>query len=175
MASEWARAPRGQRAHANKPCRWGDNVSLVGALGTDGLRTMMTLNGAVDADAFVAFVEHFIVPKLARVTSSSGTGAQGSQSPCRHRAGRRRTLFPAALLAGLQPHRAVLEQAQSTPPPSCCSHQRHPRRRGGVSHDCRLSSRRPRLVHLHRLSTSTGLITALTGGSPHDGRPRRRA
>lgn len=64
MAREWARAPRGQRAHAHKPCRWGDNVSLVGALASDGLRTMMTINGAVDADAFVAFVEHFLVPTL---------------------------------------------------------------------------------------------------------------
>jgi transposase len=39
-------------------------VSLVGALGSDGLRTLMTINGAVDGDAFVAFVEHFLVPNL---------------------------------------------------------------------------------------------------------------
>lgn len=64
MAREYARAPRGDRAHGAKPARWGNNVSLVGALGLDGLRTLMTLEGAVDGEAFVGFVQHFLVPKL---------------------------------------------------------------------------------------------------------------
>jgi len=64
MAREWARAPRGKRAHGAKPCRWGDNVSLVGALGLGGIRTLMTLDGAADGEAFVAFTETFLVPQL---------------------------------------------------------------------------------------------------------------
>jgi transposase len=64
MARQYARAPRGQRAHAAVPSRWGDNISLVGALGLAGLRTLMMLEGAIDGLAFVAFVRHFLVPQL---------------------------------------------------------------------------------------------------------------
>jgi len=64
MARDYARAPRGQRAHGDKPQRWGNNISLVGALGLGGLRTLMTLEGAVDGVAFVGFVQHFLVPQL---------------------------------------------------------------------------------------------------------------
>jgi transposase len=64
MAREYARSPIGERAHDDKPSGWGKNVSLVGAIGLGGLRTMMTLDGAVDGTAFLAFVEHFLVPTL---------------------------------------------------------------------------------------------------------------
>jgi transposase len=64
MAREYARSPIGERAQDDQPARWGDNVSLVGAIGVCGLRTLMTLNGAVDGEAFLAFVEHFLVPCL---------------------------------------------------------------------------------------------------------------
>ena len=64
MARDYARAPVGERAEDHVPSRWGDNVSLVGAIGLCGLRTLMTLNGPVDGEAFLAFVEHFLVPEL---------------------------------------------------------------------------------------------------------------
>lgn len=64
MSREYARAPVGERAQDDQPARWGDNVSLVGAIGICGLRTLMTLEGAVDGDAFLAFVQHFLVPQL---------------------------------------------------------------------------------------------------------------
>lgn len=64
MAREYARAPIGERAEDDQPARWGDNVSLVGAIGLCGLRTLMTLDGAVDGDAFLAFVQYFLVPQL---------------------------------------------------------------------------------------------------------------
>lgn len=64
MAREYGRALRGERVHAHKPCRWGDNVSLVGALGLGGLRTLMTIDGAVDAEIFLAFVRNFLIPQL---------------------------------------------------------------------------------------------------------------
>jgi transposase len=64
MKREYARAPIGERAEDHKPASWGDNVSLVGAIGICGLRTLMTLNGALDGESFLAFVEHFLVPEL---------------------------------------------------------------------------------------------------------------
>ena len=64
MAREYGRAPAGQRVHGDKPYNHGKNVSLVGALGLDGIRTVMTLDGAVDGVAFVVFVEKFLAPHL---------------------------------------------------------------------------------------------------------------
>jgi len=64
MAREYARAPIGERAEDDKPSSYGDNVSIVGAMGLAGLRTLMTLNGAVDGDAFLGFVKQFLAPTL---------------------------------------------------------------------------------------------------------------
>ncbi len=64
MARQYGRAPAGERVEDDKPYNHGENVSLVGALGRGGLRTLMTLGGAVDGDAFVAFVRGFLVPTL---------------------------------------------------------------------------------------------------------------
>lgn len=64
MAREYGRAPSGERVEDDKPYNHGENVSLVGALGLSGLRTLMTLGGAIDGVAFVAFVRIFLVPML---------------------------------------------------------------------------------------------------------------
>ena len=49
MAREYGRAPSGERVEDDKPYNHGENVSLVGALGLGGLRTLMTLGGAPEA------------------------------------------------------------------------------------------------------------------------------
>jgi transposase len=64
MAREYGWAPQGQRAHDDRPFGWGNNVSMVGALGLTGLRTLMTLDGAVDGASFVSFASHFLAPQL---------------------------------------------------------------------------------------------------------------
>ena len=62
----YGRAPSGQRVHGDKPYNHGDNVSMVGALGFTGLLTLMTMSGAIDGTAFVAFVRCFLAPLLRR-------------------------------------------------------------------------------------------------------------
>lgn len=64
MARKYGWAPSEKRAYGHVPRNWGDNVSLMGALALDGLRTLGTLNGSVDGEAFGAWVEHFLAPKL---------------------------------------------------------------------------------------------------------------
>jgi len=64
MARSHGRAPAGERVHDDKPYSYGENVSLVGALGLGGLRTMMTLGGAVDGAAYLAFIRQCLVPTL---------------------------------------------------------------------------------------------------------------
>ncbi len=62
----FARASRGERACGKAPRNWGKNVSLVCAIDASGVKPSMSVEGAVDARAFEAYVEHFLVPKLRR-------------------------------------------------------------------------------------------------------------
>ena len=66
MTRLYGRGPSGQRVHDDKPYNHGENVSMVGALGVRGLRTMMTLGGAMDGLAFLIFVRSFLVKTLRR-------------------------------------------------------------------------------------------------------------
>ena len=52
----YARSPRGKRARGNRPQKRGQNVSLIGALGLDGLITQVSLLGATDGLGFEAFI-----------------------------------------------------------------------------------------------------------------------
>lgn len=60
----YARSPRGKRARGNRPQKRGQNVSLIGALGLDGLITQVSLLGATDGLGFEAFIAQRLVPKL---------------------------------------------------------------------------------------------------------------
>ncbi len=56
-------SPRGQDAFLTRPFR-SERVSVIGALGWDGVRTAVCLEGTVDGDAFLAFLEQSLVPTL---------------------------------------------------------------------------------------------------------------
>jgi transposase len=59
-----ARAPRGQRAHGKAPGgRW-QRLTLIGALALDGLCAAMTVAGATDTAAFLAFITQVLIPAL---------------------------------------------------------------------------------------------------------------
>ena len=70
MTPRYARSPLvGQRAEGHAPFQSGLNLSVVGlsvvgSLNTHGLETLITLPGAVDGAAFLAYVEHCLVPVL---------------------------------------------------------------------------------------------------------------
>ncbi|MCA1669583.1 MAG: IS630 family transposase [Thermomicrobia bacterium] len=64
MTPRYSRAPRGQRAVGSAPRNHGKNTTLVAALTLNGVGAAMTLEGAMDADAFVAYVENVLVPTL---------------------------------------------------------------------------------------------------------------
>jgi transposase len=66
MTPRTSRAPRGQRAYGAAPRNHGKNTTLIAALGATGMGATMTLEGAADADAFVAYLTHFLVPTLVR-------------------------------------------------------------------------------------------------------------
>ena len=53
----YARAEGGQRARQGVPLHGGPNVTLVAALGPDGLHAAMTVSGAVNGDMFAAYLD----------------------------------------------------------------------------------------------------------------------
>jgi transposase len=65
MTPRYARAPRGQRAHGRVPHNWGDNITLVATLTPTGPGPAMTLAGALDGPAFLAYVRELLLPTLA--------------------------------------------------------------------------------------------------------------
>lgn len=64
MARAYAWAPRGQRAHATKPRNRGQALTLIGAMGVNGLMATMTVDGGTDGEVFRCYVEQVLVPHL---------------------------------------------------------------------------------------------------------------
>jgi transposase len=66
MTPDYAWGQRSLRVHDVVPRNRGTVTTMIGALALDGLRCMMTIEGATDTDVFDAYVEHFLVPSLKR-------------------------------------------------------------------------------------------------------------
>ncbi len=63
MARAHGWAPRGEPAFIERPIR-GRRLSLIGALGFDGLRAVMSLEGTVDGDVFLIYLRDVLAPEL---------------------------------------------------------------------------------------------------------------
>ena len=63
MTPAYARAPRGERAVGSAPASW-ESVTVIAALGLDGVRAPLAFPGATDTAAFQSYVEQVLVPEL---------------------------------------------------------------------------------------------------------------
>jgi transposase len=63
MSPTQAWAPRGERAFSSVPTSWA-TVSVIAALGLDGVRAPLAFPGATDAAAFQTYVNSVLVPEL---------------------------------------------------------------------------------------------------------------
>ncbi len=61
-----ARAPRGERVSESVPHNYGPQTSVIGTLSLSGVAAVMTVEGAVDTDAFNAYVERVLGPTIRR-------------------------------------------------------------------------------------------------------------
>ena len=61
----YGRAPRGERVEASAPASW-ESVTVIAALGLDGVRAPLAFPGAVNAATFQDYVEQVLVPALRR-------------------------------------------------------------------------------------------------------------
>jgi transposase len=66
LTRRYGRAAPGQRVYEQVPGDRGGNVSTIGALGLDGIRTGLSVPGPIDGDTRLFFVEELLVPTLKR-------------------------------------------------------------------------------------------------------------
>jgi len=64
MTPRYSRAPRGERAYGSAPRNHEKNTTLIASLSRTGLAAAMTLEGALDGDAFAAYLAKFLIPTL---------------------------------------------------------------------------------------------------------------
>lgn len=62
----YGRAAPGQRVHDQVPGDRGKNVSTIGAIGLEGIRTGLSVPGPMDGETMRFFVEELLVPTLKR-------------------------------------------------------------------------------------------------------------
>ena len=63
MTPTYAWAPQGERAKGSVPTSWG-TVTVIAALGLDGVRAPLAIPGATDAAVFQTYVKTVLVPEL---------------------------------------------------------------------------------------------------------------
>jgi transposase len=64
LARLYAWAPCGQRAYATKPRNRGRALTMIGAIGVEGLLATMTVEGGTDGDVFRSYVDQVLAPQL---------------------------------------------------------------------------------------------------------------
>jgi transposase len=83
MVRSHARAPRGRRAYGTAPAGTWRRLTVLGALGADGVAAAMTIGRATDTAVFLAFLDHVLIPAL-RATKPGAVVVMDNLSP--HRA-----------------------------------------------------------------------------------------
>jgi transposase len=80
MARLRGRAPRGARCRAAIPHGHWKTTTLVAALRLEGMTAPMVIDGAMNGEAFRAWVRHMLAPSLGAGTSSSWTTCRPTRS-----------------------------------------------------------------------------------------------
>jgi len=65
MTPAYGRAPKGERVEASEPASW-ESVTVIAAMGLDGVKAPLAFEGAMDAATFLMYVEQVLVPALRR-------------------------------------------------------------------------------------------------------------
>jgi transposase len=64
MTRLYGRAPAGERVMGSVPQHYGQNVTMLGTLGVQGLEAVMTVDGATDTEVFRTYVKQVLGPTL---------------------------------------------------------------------------------------------------------------
>jgi len=64
MTRDYGRSAPGQRVAGQKPASWGDNITMIGAIGLEGIRALMTVDGGTTGEVFEHYIEQVLGPAL---------------------------------------------------------------------------------------------------------------
>lgn len=67
MSRTHARSPRGTRAYSTIPCGHWTRLTVLGALGTEGIVAAMSIEAATDGAVFYAFLDPVLLPVLRQI------------------------------------------------------------------------------------------------------------
>ena len=118
MARLRGRCRRGERLRMAVPHGHWRTTTFVAGSRLGGLDAAMLIDGAMNGDAFLTYVQRFLVPTLRPgdiVILDNLPMPQERRRPRRHGDGRRRVALPAALLARPESHRVRLLEAEGEP------------------------------------------------------------
>ena len=93
MTRRYARAPKGRRAVGAAPCGSWRRLTVLGALGTEGVLAAMTIEAATSTAVFPAFLDRVLIPELVR-TKPGAVAVMDNLSP--HKAAAVRARLEAA-------------------------------------------------------------------------------
>ena len=117
MTRLYGRAPRGERVIGRVPFSAWKTVTFVAALRHDGMTAPMMIRGAMNGEAFLAYVDQCLVPTLKRgdIVVMDNQRSQGRRCARSDRSCQRDTALSAAVLSGPQSNRVVLQRLQGIP------------------------------------------------------------
>ena len=64
MTRRYARAPQGLRAEMTEPFQQEIKLSVISALGLDGIGATLVIEGAIDGEVFHQYAQQFLLPQL---------------------------------------------------------------------------------------------------------------
>jgi hypothetical protein len=136
----WAR--RGERVHQKVPRNWDKNVTLLSSIGKRmGMGASLVVEGSTNTKVFETYLREVLCPTLeeGQMVVMDNLSSHKAEGQGADRGQGMRALVPAVLLAGLQPHRAGLFQAQELSARSVRSQLRdaHGGHRRGSAYDQR--------------------------------------
>ncbi len=109
MTHAYGWAPRGERAVGSAPGSW-ESLTVIAALGLDGVRAPLVFLGSTDTAAFESYVEQVLVPELHAgdvvVWDNLSPHQASAAAAAVRRAGAR--LLPLVPTAGLHAGREIL-------------------------------------------------------------------
>jgi hypothetical protein len=65
LTPRYARAPKGERALGKAPRNWGENVTLISSMTTEGMGPSMSIQGSSDAESFGLYISEVLAPRFA--------------------------------------------------------------------------------------------------------------
>ena len=151
MARTHGRCRRGQRLIGKAPWGHWKTTTFTAGLRCDGLVAPFVLEGPMNGEAFLVYVETVLAPSLSEgdiVVIDNLSAHKVAGRPRRDRSQGRHPSLPAALFTRPQSHRDGVRQAQNAAAQGCRTNHRH-----ALGHN----RRRPRRLHASRNAPTTSL------------------